>query len=234
MRVDQASFQDDDTVSLVAIAHELKTPLALIRQLSLAKPYYTAEELDNALTRIELIASKSLRLVETITRSHGVASFETETINLNRICEEVVHEFTPLSKAMDQSIELTLPKKPVLAIANQEIVRSILFGLCDNALHNSDESVRLSVRHHEHSTRISVKDSGPQLSSSQYKKLKERIGKMPQPVPGRPGGSGLGLYVAHQFAKVMEGKIGVHARQKDGHTFFVELPKSLQLNLFGV
>ena len=46
----------------------------------------------------------------------------------------------------------------------------------------------------------------------------------------RPESSGLGLFIAQNFANKMGGKIGL-VRHRNGNTFFVELNKSEQLSL---
>jgi integral membrane sensor signal transduction histidine kinase len=46
----------------------------------------------------------------------------------------------------------------------------------------------------------------------------------------RPESSGLGIYVANQFARAMNGRIGL-IRHRDGLTFYVEMPISRQLSL---
>ncbi|MCD8561477.1 ATP-binding protein, partial [Candidatus Saccharibacteria bacterium] len=76
-----------------------------------------------------------------------------------------------------------------------------------------------------------VRDYGPALSSDLWRQLQERLSVAPQSVhaSGRES-SGLGLYLASQFAEAMHGRIGA-VRHKDGATFYVELQASAQLSL---
>jgi signal transduction histidine kinase len=63
-----------------------------------------------------------------------------------------------------------------------------------------------------------------------WRRVKQRLGTAPQPLQNRPASSGLGLYIAGQFAEAMQGSIGA-TRHRDGATFYVELLASQQLKL---
>ena len=78
--------------------------------------------------------------------------------------------------------------------------------------------------------RIGVRDYGPALSSDMWRKLQKKLRSAPQPIQARPESSGLGLFIASQFAEAMNGRIGA-IRHKDGATFYVELQASSQLQL---
>ncbi len=225
--------------SLIAAAHELKAPLVVIRQLALllqeeiAKDTAKQQEISS---QIKLTSERSLRLVEALTRSTRLqeTEFYTEPVHIARLCEDVAHELSPLCKAMQKDIELKLPSQLGLAYANYDLLRSITIGLCDNALSHSEEDsaiVLTASNKKSHNTlRLSVRDSGPRLEKSALRQLKNRLGKTPQPLHRRPAASGLGLYIAGQFAEAMNSKLGMIAHQKSGTTFYVETPVVEQLS----
>ncbi len=222
--------------SLVALAHELKAPLGLIRHLALTRDYYDDEQRQAAFRRIELAAERSLRLVETLTMSYRSLELESEPINLSCLCQEVAHELAPLARETHQAIELQLPRQPLLAVGNRHLLSSVVFGLCDNAFFygGPDQPVRLQAARQQNNARITVSDQGPGLSKTQLGDIAARLGKAPQAVSNRPGSSGLGLYIASQFARAMEGDFGVGQSKKGGQSFYIELPRSTQLSLVGV
>lgn len=236
MREDTTRASDEELSSLLALAHELKAPLGLIRQMSMAQQYYDDAQREQAFHRIELVADRSLRLVEALTRSNRLEALETETINLNRLCEEVAHEFAPILRELSSTIELHLGKKPIMAVGNREVLRSIAAGLCDNALAyaSSSQPIELHATHVKGKALLSVKDYGPMFEKSHLASLKSRLGRAAQPLSQRPQSSGLGLYIAGRFAKAMEGDIGLTQHRNGGHSFYIALPRSQQLGLFGV
>ena len=80
-----------DVSALTAAAHELKSPLVLIRQLSLM---LESGELSNAnrsemLRQITLTSDKALRLTSDLTRASRLddAMFSLEPINPQQLCE---------------------------------------------------------------------------------------------------------------------------------------------------
>ncbi len=236
MRGDTKRVPDETLTTVLALAHELKTPLSVIRQMSLAQEYYDDTAREQAFRRIELISSRSLRLIETLTRSGNLADFETESINLNRLCEEVAQEFAPLAKELSTSIVLELPKKPVIAVGNRDILRSVAVGLCDNALTYAatDAPIELRVTRRHDEAQLAVKDHGPAIEKAHLARLKQRLGNLPQPAAQRPQSSGLGLYIAGKFAEAMQGNLGMIEHRSGGYSFYITVPHSRQLGLFAL
>jgi len=219
--------------SLVALAHELKAPLGLIRHLALCRDYYDQAEQTAALRRIELASERALRLVEALGLSYRLQDLTSEPINLNCLCLDIAHELTPLCVESDQKIELKLPRQPLLGLGNRDLLSSVVFGLCDNAFSygSAGQPIKLHVSRHSQNARVAVYDHGPGVVKSQLKSLRQRLGKAPQPLSNRPGSSGLGLYIAGQFAEAMQGELGVRQSLKSGQSFYIDIPRSTQLSL---
>ncbi len=227
-----------EVTPLVAAAHELKAPLALMRQLALRleDESLTVTERQRLLTQTVLTSERALRLTGNLTKSARLDSalFQLEPINPDQLCHDVVSELTPLFEAYGRSVEVVGRKHPLLLVANRDLLRRILLGFSDNALHYSDagSAVKLQIKAFKQAgvVRVGVRDYGPALSSDMWRKLQKKLSVAPQAIHARPESSGLGLYIASQFAEVMNGKIGV-VRHRDGATFYVELQASHQLSL---
>lgn len=216
-------------------AHELKSPLALIRQLglSLEDADLTAREQAELSRQIILTSERALRLTSDITRTSTTAAlFEVEPLNPLSLCEEVAHELTPLFKAHGRTIRVRQRTQPPLVVANRDLLRRILLNFGDNALHYAlgDKPVELHVQGKGERVRVGVRDFGPAVPASVWRELQDRLQvQAPQPVRARPQSSGLGLYIAQQFAQMMEGSVGA-TRHQDGATFYVEVLSSRQLS----
>ena len=78
--------------------------------------------------------------------------------------------------------------------------------------------------------RVAVRDYGPAIPADLWRRLQATLGTGAQALHARPSSSGLGLYVAGQFAEAMNGKIGA-TRHRDGVTFYVDTTASTQLSL---
>lgn len=223
--------------AITAAAHELKSPLALVRQLALY-----AEQTDNPVDRsrllhqITLTSERALRLTTDITKAARLEDslFTLEPINPMRVCEEVAREMTPLYTAKGRRVKVDKRMRPLLGVANRDLLRRILLNFVDNALHysHSNEPVLISATAHDGGSRIrlGVRDYGPAIPADTWKVLRERLGKGAQPLYGRPESSGLGMYIAQQFADSMQATVGA-TRHRDGVTFYVDIHASTQLRL---
>ena len=220
----------------LAAAHELKAPLALVRQLSLALETgdYTDTERAVLQQRITLTAERALRLTTDLTRAERLDDglFEIEPLNPIVLCEEVADELSPLYAAHNRTIDVKPHRRQLLGLANRELLRRILLNFTDNALHYSrDAPVYISAQQRQRGTviRLGVRDYGPAVPANVWRRLMQNLGR-PQPLHNRPASSGLGIVVAHEFAAAMGASIGA-VRHRDGGTFYVDIMTSTQLRL---
>ncbi len=227
-----------ELLPLVAAAHELKAPLALMRQLMLHLDDTSLSDAQRKvlIERALLTSERGLRLTGDLTKVARLedAMFALEPINPEQLCCDVVSELTPLFAAYGHTVSVKSRKHPLLLVANRDLLRRILLGFSDNALKYSEAgtAVQLQVSALKQAgvIRVGVRDYGPALSSDMWRKLQKKLTVAPQPVHARPESSGLGLYIASQFAEAMNGKVGA-VRHKDGVTFYVELQASTQMSL---
>ena len=229
-----------EVAPLIAAAHELKAPLALMRQIALRLEDETisGSERQRLVHQTVLTSERALRLTSDLTRSARLddaqALFDLEPINPDQLCRDVIAELTPLFEAYGRRVEVKGRRHPLLLVANRDLLRRVLLGFGDNALHYGapGTAVRMQVKAFRKAgvVRIGVRDYGPALSSDVWRKLQKKLSHAPQSIHARPESSGLGLYIASQFATAMNGRIGA-VRHKDGATFYVELQASSQLSL---
>lgn len=235
-RVDVAAdlFQGEAATFLMA-AHELKSPLALIRQLSFSieAGLSDTDEVERLIHQIRLTSERALRLTGDVTRSARQDTlFDLEPLNPVNICEEVAHELSPLFKAQGKQIRVSGHARPPLLVGNHDLLKRVLLNFGDNALHYAltDEPVQLQVHGIGDQVRIGVRDFGPALPIDIWDTLLQRLrAHAAQPISSRPQSSGLGLYIAGQFAQMMNGQVGA-TRHRDGVTFYVDMAASRQLS----
>ena len=219
----------------MAAAHELKTPLTLVRQLSLQ----LAETKDDAARaeiarRIRLTSERSLRLVDNLTRAARLESamFEMEPVLLSGLCHEVVDELSPLSLALGQEFQIKVGKSPLVAVGNRDLLRSLVMGLVDNALQYNapGASIEISTRIRRNEAELAVRDHGSTMDLAEFRRLKESLGLRAMPIAARPLSSGLGLLIAQKFALAMNGHLSVERHRHGGLTFRAHLPASQQMS----
>lgn len=222
---------------VVAAAHELKSPLSLMRQLalSLGKTELSNEQ-RRLVERLTLTTERGLRLTTDITKASRLedALFALEPLNPEQVCRDIVHELTPLFEAHGRQLAVEKRTHPLLLVGNRDLLRRILTNFSDNALHYTEPGtvvhMQISALKKSGMIRIGVRDFGPALSTDMWQTLQAKLANAPQAIHARPQSSGLGLFLAGQFAEAMNGTIGV-TRHRDGATFYVELAASQQLSL---
>ena len=227
-----------EVTPLIAAAHELKAPLALVRQLALRleEGGLTEAEQKRLIRQSILTSERALRLTGDLTKSARLDSglFTLEPINPEQLCRDIAVELAPLFDAYGKQVTVKSRRHPLLLVANRDLLRRILLGFSDNALHYSQDgtAVHMQIQAFKRAgvIRIGVRDFGPALSGDMWRKLQKKLRDSPQSIHARPESSGLGSYIASQFAEAMNGRIGA-VRHKDGATFYVELQASSQLSL---
>ena len=231
----ESAMPSFDVSSTVAAAHELKAPLALIRQLSLHVADHLEGSEQQLVQRITLTAERALRLTTDMTKASRLqdALFDVEPVNPEQVCREIVAELGPLFEAHGRSLAVQSRKHPLLLVANRDLLRRIVANFSDNALHYTEPGtvvhLQITALKKAGMVRIGVRDYGPAVSSAMWRELQDRLRVGPQAVHARPQSSGLGLFLAAQFAEAMQGTVGA-VRHKDGATFYVDLHASTQLS----
>ncbi len=218
----------------IAAAHELKAPLALIRQLAFQLEDDTVSAAEKKLfaSKVRLSAEKALRVTTDLTKAARLedAMFTLEPVNATAICKEVLYELQEYAASRGKKLQVQAGRSLPPVIANHDLLRRIVTTFSDNALAYGGDTILLDVkRGRDGVVRIAVRDYGPALSLSDYYRIKKQLSR-PQAVHARPQSSGLGLYIAHQFAHLMSGNIGI-IRHRDGVSFYVDMNASTQLSL---
>ena len=221
--------------SVLVAAHELKTPLALIRQMALLLDDDLTSLADKKqIQRIIQTSEQALQLTADLANSANLTPslFPLEPVNPLALCQQIAAE-TRLNAAL-YGRKISWPRggrNSRLILANRTLLGRILANFLNNALKYTEDGseIKVSVKAVGGAVRLSVRDFGPMMSLREYRRLLDEM-DVRKTVRTRPESSGLGIYMASQFARAMNGQIGL-IRHRDGLTFYVEMPISRQLSL---
>ena len=217
------------------VAHELKAPLAILRQLALS-----LGEMDETNERLRLemisVSERAIKQVNDLTKIHRLGEsgiFGLEPISVREVCDAASRELDALFKYNRRGLTVNYHNHAKLVTANRDLLYSVVYNFLLNAMHYSgkDTCAELTVHDSRQNVKVSIRDYGPALPLDVWRVLKSGELRKPTGIAMRPGSSGLGLFIASQFSKYMNAKIGA-VRHRDGTSFFVDLPVSRQASLF--
>ncbi len=218
----------------IVVAHELKAPLSLMRQLALSLDY--EEDIKGAREVGRQIAATSERAIHQVNDLARIARlddalFEMEPVNPRAICDDVTTELWSLFKFNRRELRIDYRNKRRLAVANAQLLYSVVYNFCLNAMNYGGEEYpsEVAVFDRGDKIRIAVRDYGPTVPTKIWREIKDGFVKQPVATPMRPGSSGLGLYIAAKFANYMNSDFGL-IRHRDGTSFYIDLPVSGQLS----
>lgn len=227
---------ESEVNGILVAAHELKAPLGLLRQLALSLDMVDERaERKKIQTQMVSISDKALKQVQDLTKIARLddGMFEVEPVAIRAVCDEVTEELRYLFRFNHRNLEIDYRNRSRLVMANRELLKSVVYNFCLNAMHYSDEETRseLTLQDSGGKVRLLVRDFGPALPMDVWRSLKKGWVEKPTSIAMRPGSSGLGLYIASKFSQYMNANVGA-VRHRDGTSFFVELPISKQVSLF--
>jgi two-component system, OmpR family, sensor histidine kinase QseC len=172
-------------------AHELKTPLALLRgQIELGG----AEDTEQLLGDVDHLArqvQQLLVLAEVSERS----SYQPEFVHLWPLAQEVMGFLAPLGRRRDVRLDLLFENSSTMVRGDRMALFVLLKNLLENALNFAPvgSTVTLLLRDQG----LSVRDHGPGIDPAHLPHVFERFWRNPE---RRHEGAGLGLAICHEIA----------------------------------
>lgn len=215
-------------------AHELKAPLAVLRQLALS---FDGMDSKGEHIRSEMISvsERAIKQVNDLAKIRRLEDglFAIEPVAVREVCDAVSHELEYLFHYNRRDLFVKYSNRSRLVVANRDLLYSVVYNFLLNAIHYSGDETRaeLAVKDFRNRVRVTIRDYGPALPMDVWRELKRGWLAKPTSIAMRPGSSGLGLYIASKFSRYMNAEVGA-VRHRDGTSFYVDLPISRQASLF--
>jgi len=116
--------------------------------------------------------------------------------------------------------------KPIRMTTDIDKARQILVNLAGNAVKFTEKGeVRLSLMQDGDEVRFAVRDTGIGIVKSDIQRLFRPFTQLDSGLTRKHGGTGLGLYISHRFARLLGGRIEVESEPARGSTFTLVLPR---------
>jgi len=218
---------------IATVSHELRTPVTPIKgyadMLRKRGDSMTPEKRAQCLDLIADRAAHLARLVEDLL----LASKMTREVEP---AQQVVIGVADLAALTRRSLEdfdsarerlhLAVPALPLPVACDEIRTVQVLTNLISNALKYSlvESPVEVRVEARNRTGMVSVADSGRGLPADQLEKIFDKFHRVEDPMVMTTSGTGLGLYIARNLARAMNGDITVRSRLGVGSVFTVTLP----------
>ena len=210
-RIDRAN--EEQAFFLAAAAHELRTPLAVLRtRLENLPDGADKNELREDLRRMTRLVDQLLRLMSV--RNKPAPS---SAVNLVAIARNVVAERAPLVIDKGVEIDLDAERETVQVKGDEPLLKVALANLIDNALSFSETGQRLKVKVGP-KKRITVNDQGPGVAAADLESIFRPFAKSP---PNRRG-HGLGLAITRSIMVLHGGSVKAANRKRGGASFALQ------------
>lgn len=145
---------------------------------------------------------------------------------LQRICSELGLQ------AQKKGLDIRLAKCSAFVYTDPALLELILRNYVENAIKYTPEGrVVVGCRRRGQHLRIEVHDTGIGIPASAKETVFHEFYQLGNPERDKAKGLGLGLYIAHSLAKLLNHTIGVKSTVGKGSMFHVTLPLGLPENL---
>ena len=214
------------------LSHELKTPLASLREGAellndqVAGPLAPPQRAVVAIMRDNSV--KLQRLIEDLLdyqrALHAAASLDVTRVQLDALVREVAGSHRLAAAAKGQRVRLELVA--VAVEADAEKLRSIIDNLLGNAVKFTPPGGTIVVQAREADGRVMIEviDTGPGVPEVEREAVFDSFFRGRTKAGGRVEGTGLGLAIAREYVEAHGGRIALVDEGSGGH-FRVELPK---------
>jgi len=212
-------------------AHELKTPLAILRahwEGELNNPGLPHEMKEKLVGDIETI-SRLNHLINNLlmlTQTEAPDSnLDLAPLELDKLLREVISDADILAKARGQEI-LIEELSPSVVRGDRGRLYQLFFNLVDNASKYTPEGGKIwvSLRLEDRWALAEIRDNGPGIPAEDLPHIFKRFYRVKKDRARKTGGSGLGLAICQLITESHGGAIGVESTIGAGSTFRVKLP----------
>lgn len=224
-------FQALQATYFAAVAHEMKTPLTVLRTLApslrrlLDLPDETRHEIldaiDGNLARLEWSINGPLKAARL---EAGVIVLRPRPLELVGYVEQVADRLSPWLHLKRQQVLITAARDLPLVQADGRQIDHIIGNLLVNAIKYGpdDGTIRVDVQPTGEVMQVSVEDEGPGVPPEQRERIFDKFHSAD--AAHATGGAGLGLYICRELVHLHGGRIWVEERPAGGSRFCFTLP----------
>ena len=222
---------------LATLAHELRNPLAPIRNALEILQLPLAQEID--VTRARGVIGRQIdqmtRLVDDLLDvsriSQGRLELKREPVDLRAVLSLAVETSRPLLQEFRHRLRVELPHDALPVFADQTRLGQVFANLLNNAAKYMPPGgdVQLRVERRFDQVLVSVRDHGIGIDTGDLPHVFEMFSQVGAARRHARGGLGIGLSLVRRLTDMHGGRVSVESANGLGSTFTVELPMHVSM-----
>lgn len=228
-----AALDRAKTVFFSNVSHELRTPLTLMLAPLEDVLTTSSESLPTADREMVSVAHRNglrlLKLVNTLLdfskleAGHFKASFSPEDISA--LTRDLAEAFRPAVEKAGLTFDVNCPPLPEPVYLDRELWEKIVLNLLSNAFKFTLKgSISISLQSGESGVKLTVADTGTGIPPAAQERLFERFYRVPEARGRSHEGTGIGLALVSDLARLHGGQATVSSEPGKGSSFTVTLP----------
>lgn len=217
---------------LANMSHEIRTPLTAIVGHAEAIIHDDFDK-KNVIEDVKVIHGNSLHLLDLINNILDLSRIEAnkfeleiQPLDISELIQDLSNTFS--AQAQQKNLIFTIEHQltlPFIVYVDNLRVKQILLNLCANAIKFTEKGqVTLSISWQDNQLTFAIKDTGIGLSKEHLAQVFDMFTQADNSISRRFGGSGLGLSLSNQLAKLMSGNIKVTSTLGEGSCFSLIFP----------
>jgi two-component system sensor histidine kinase MtrB len=215
------------------VSHELRTPLTTVRMaadvLHESRESFdqsTARSAELLQTQLDRFESLLADLLEISRFDAGAATLDPAPVDAREAVLRVAEEYAPLAERMRSQVRAHLPDHPVVAEFDVRRVDRILRNVLVNAIeHGEGRPIDIFVGESADAVAIAVRDHGTGLRPGESSLVFNRFWRADPARARTTGGTGLGLPISLEDARLHGGWLQAWGEPGDGTNFRLTLPR---------
>jgi signal transduction histidine kinase len=213
-----------------ALAHDVKTPLTIVRgNVELLSETDQSEEQKNYTDYIAESTRQMEQYIKTlieISKAETVATLQAETIDTDYYVTKVKDQVKALAAVKKTSVAFAAYNLPKTLYADPVLLERAIMNVASNAVDQAPENseIRLTVESVEECIRFSIVDEGPGFSHEGLKQAAEQF-YMGDSSRRLSGHYGMGLYITKSIVNLHGGQLIIaNSTQTGGGQVSIEIP----------
>ena len=212
------------------ISHELRTPLTLILgMLERIKSETTTEQKDIQ-KQVTIAQQNAEKLHHLINEILDLRKIETGNFKINKqngnivsFIYTIVSFFQEIAHTKGINIEIKVPDKIIICSFDSNITEKILYNLLSNAIKYTKDRIEVSISQISVSNiEIAITDNGKGLTEEEQHNIFTRFYQGTNSHNNE--GTGIGLNLAFEIAKLQGGNLSVSSEINKGSCFILSIP----------